>query len=78
MPDQPARPHIDPLTVNEKTAAELFGLSPSSLEKDRADGHLGVPFIKAGRRILYQLSDLERWLESNRTTPSAAELEGEK
>ncbi len=38
MANKDARPQIDPLAVNEKTAAELLGLSPSTLEKDRAKG----------------------------------------
>ena len=64
MPTKDARPQIDPLAVSEKTAAELLGLSPSSLEKDRAKGHLGVPSTKAGRRVIYQLADLRSWLDA--------------
>ena len=52
MANKDARPLIDPLAVSEKTAAELLGLSPSSREKDRAHGHLGVPSTKAGRRVI--------------------------
>ena len=69
MPNKDARPQIDPLAVSEKTAAELLGLSPSSLEKDRAKGHLGVPSTKAGRRVIYQLADLRSWLDAHRFAP---------
>jgi hypothetical protein len=61
---------LNPYAVSEKTAANLIGSSPSSLEKDRAVGHLGVPYVKAGRRILYRISDLLAWLEQNQVTPS--------
>ena len=70
-----ARP-IDPYAVQDKTAAGLIGLSPSSLEKDRVQGHLGVPYVKAGRRVLYRLADLECWLKSNVVTPTATEQGG--
>ena len=56
---------LHPYAVNDKTAAELICSSTSSLEKDRAIGHLGVPYVKAGRRILYRLCDLETWLNAN-------------
>ena len=69
MANQDARPQIDPLAVSEKTAAELLGLSPSTLEKDRAKGHLGVPSTKAGRRVIYQLADLRSWLAEHRFVP---------
>jgi hypothetical protein len=69
MTNKDVRPQIDPLAVSEKTAAELLGLSPSSLEKDRAHGHLGVPSIKAGRRVIYQLADLRSWLAEHRFVP---------
>ncbi len=61
--------YTEPLAVNEKTAALLISSSPSSLEKDRVRGHLGVPYIKAGRRIFYKLTDLHSWLDKNRVTP---------
>ena len=77
MPTKVARPLIDPLAVSEKTAAELLGLSPSSLEKDRAKGHLGVPSTKAGRRVIYQLADLRSWLAEHRLVPQPDALESD-
>lgn len=77
MANKDARPQIDPLAVNEKTAAELLGLSPSSLEKDRAKGHLGVPSTKAGRRVIYQLADLRSWLAEHRFVPQSDSPESE-
>ena len=60
---------LHPYAVNDKTAAELICSSTSSLEKDRATGHLGVPYVKAGRRVMYRLSDLEAWLDANKVKP---------
>ena len=60
---------IAPLAVDTPTAAEMLGSTPSSLDKDRAVGHLGVPYVKAGRRVMYRLSDLEAWLDANKVKP---------
>jgi hypothetical protein len=58
-----------PLAVAPKAAAILIGSTESSLEKDRAVGHLGIPYVKAGKRVIYRLSDLDAWLTANSTTP---------
>ena len=58
-----------PLAVDTKTAADLLNSTNSSLEKDRATGHMGVPYIKAGRRVIYRLAELDEWLKVNQITP---------
>ena len=69
-------PHINsqslttPLAVDSKTAANLLNSTDASLEKDRATGHMGVPYVKAGRRVVYRLADLAGWLESKRIVPT--------
>ena len=60
-----------PLGVNSETAANLLNSTNSSLEKDRATGHMGVPYIRAGRRVIYRLADLDAWLTANRIVPSS-------
>jgi len=45
--------------------AEKLGISPRSLEKWRLTGG-GPPFLKLGRRVLYDPQDLEEWLEESR------------
>jgi len=55
--------------VSEIEAAEILGLAPNSLGKDRKEGHLRVPFVKAGRRVIYSLADLKDWLIENRQYP---------
>ena len=58
------------MAVDPETAADLLNSSGASLEKDRATGHMGVPYVKAGRRVIYRLADLDAWLKSNRVVPS--------
>jgi len=70
MRDQDAHKGISPLAVGTLEAAESLGIQPSTLEKDRANGHLGVPYARAGRRVIYQLSDLKAWLEEQKQTPT--------
>ena len=60
----------EPLAVDSKTAADLLNSTNASLEKDRATGHLGVPYVKAGRRVVYRVEDLDAWLRANRIVPS--------
>jgi hypothetical protein len=69
MPVQTITPATEPLAVSSKTAASLLDSTDASLEKDRATGHMGVPYVKAGRRVLYRLSDLDAWLSANRVIP---------
>jgi hypothetical protein len=71
MSDHPTARPIDPIAVNNKTAADLIDTSTSTLEKDRATGHLGIPYVRVGRRVLYRLSDLEQWLREHQVTPEA-------
>ena len=70
MPFLTTPSHIPTLAVAPQTAATILGSTESSLEKDRAVGHLGIPYIKAGKRVFYCLSDLTEWLAANRTTPT--------
>ena len=55
-----------PLTVDLNQAATLLSSTYSSLEKDRAIGHMGVPYVKASRMATYSPADLDEWLESKR------------
>jgi hypothetical protein len=70
VPDHITQTTTEPLAVDTQTAASLLDSSGASLEKDRAIGHMGVPYVKAGRRVIYRLSDLDAWLKSNRVVPS--------
>lgn len=48
-----------------KGAAEHLGLSVSTLNKLRVFGG-GPVFLKLGRRVVYDLADLDQWLETKR------------
>jgi len=63
------------LAVDTAIAAALIDSTEAALEKDRATGHLGVPFVRAGRRIIYPLADLHAWLKANRIVPTKPSYE---
>jgi hypothetical protein len=69
MQDRPLHNPLEPLALTPDKAAETIGLQSPTLDKDRREGHLGIPFVKAGRRVIYQLSDLKAWLEEQKQTP---------
>jgi predicted DNA-binding transcriptional regulator AlpA len=59
--------------VNTKGAARHTGLSASHLNQLRVYGN-GPTFIKLGARVLYDVSDLDAWLDAHkrRSTSEAA------
>jgi hypothetical protein len=63
----------EPLAANPETAASVIDSTTASLNKDRSVGHLGIPYVKAGRKVIYRLADLEAWLKFNRITPKKYE-----
>jgi predicted DNA-binding transcriptional regulator AlpA len=46
--------------LNVREAARFLGLSVSTLNKLRLSGN-GPPYLKLGRRVLYDLHALETW-----------------
>jgi predicted DNA-binding transcriptional regulator AlpA len=62
-PMSAAGPVTRKLTVKE-TAAYL-AVSKSWLDKRRLDGN-GPAYLKLGRRVVYDIIDLENWAASNR------------
>lgn len=60
-----------PRRVRTTRAAEIVGLSRSTLEKLRLRGD-GPIYEKAGRKIvLYRLEDLEAWMSQGRRTSTS-------
>ena len=57
--------------VDENQAAKIIGRAVQTLRNDR---HLrqGPPYIKIGRSIRYQISDLLDYLKRHRIDPEAA------
>lgn len=51
--------------LNVQAAARYIGLSPSTLNKFRVFGG-GPVFLKLGRRVAYDLADLDAWLSERR------------
>ena len=56
--------------VNNSDAARHLGLSESTLNKLRLTGG-GPVFIKLGRRVLYDVKDLEDWLGRHRRSSTS-------
>jgi len=47
--------------LTQREAARLLRLSERTLERYRVSG-LGPRYVKAGRRCLYRVEDLETWI----------------
>lgn len=52
--------------VRTPEAADYLGLSRATLNKDRVTGLLGIPYAKLGRAVLYDLTDLDAFMERNK------------
>ena len=61
---------MDNLSVSQ--AARRLGLSTSWLNKARITGG-GPPYLKLGRRVLYDRNDLDEWLVANRRQNTSAQ-----
>lgn len=57
------------LLKNDK-AAEVLGLAPATLNQWRLQSK-GPKYYKFGRRILYDLADIEAWIESRVIDPES-------
>ena len=42
--------------------ARFLVRAESSIEKDRVNGKLGIPFVRLGRMVRYRRADVEAWL----------------
>ncbi|MEZ5748706.1 MAG: helix-turn-helix domain-containing protein [Caenibius sp.] len=52
---------IQPIAVDEMAAANITGISVSSLQKMRVRGG-GPPYAKVGNRVRYRIVDLEAFM----------------
>lgn len=52
-------------TVRESTAAEFLDVSQKTLQRWRSQG-VGPPFLRLGRSVKYDLSDLSEFLRKSR------------
>jgi hypothetical protein len=51
--------------LDQQQLAERLRLSPRTLERQRQSGG-GIPYVKAGRRVLYRWTDALDWLDQRR------------
>ncbi len=61
-----------PAVVDERMAAEIIGVAPSTLRAFRSQRR-GPLFCRIGRRIVYRLPDLEAYLAENTVSPEINE-----
>lgn len=62
---------IRPRAINTREAAQYMGLSQEFLRQARSYGDRngrtpGPRFIRIGRKVMYLVDDLDRWLEARR------------
>jgi hypothetical protein len=60
--------------LSRSEAARLTGLSPSYLAHNTAQP-IGPPFVRVGRRVLYPIDALRRWMEAH-AAPGPARRRG--
>ena len=51
--------------LDTKAAADYLGLSPSTLNRMRVTGD-GPRYSKLGRRVIYDVHDLDAWIEERK------------
>ena len=66
----PAPAGLDVLLDSRETAAYMR-TTDAKLRQDRSHG-VGVPYVKAGRRVLYRVSDIRAYIEAYMQTADAA------
>jgi hypothetical protein len=65
-------PLPDRLAVDDREAARILGLGRGLLRKQRSTRDPnGVPYVRVGRRVVYRLADLERYLAARALRPDA-------
>jgi len=57
--------NIDARRLASAEAAQYLGISASTLSKRRVFGG-GPRYLKLGRRVVYDVRDLDKWLEAHR------------
>ena len=52
--------------VSERRVAEMLGCSVRTLQRERKKGK-GPPSTKIGRRVYYELNDLQEWIDRGKS-----------
>ncbi len=63
----------EPLLVSKADACELLSISQDSFERIVMPE---VRVVRVGRRVLFAVADLERWVDSHAAVPLLAQLSG--
>ena len=66
---------MEPHLINSAEAAKLLGLQPQTIRLWRSKG-LGPRYVRlhgSRGRVLYDLADLNRWLDGRKNTVTAKE-----
>lgn len=83
----PRESMIQPKALREQEAAIYTGYSEAYLKASRLQGPRpgrtpGPPFLRIGRKVLYLVDDLDRWLEAHRvevsTPPAVRAIDDER
>jgi excisionase family DNA binding protein len=61
---------VKPRLLTTDEAAEFLGVSPGTLSVWRCVARYRLPFVKIGRNVRYDESDLVAWMESRRVHPA--------
>jgi hypothetical protein len=56
--------------LHEDTAAKMLAVSPAWLQRKRWEGG-GPAYVRHGRAIRYEVSAIEKWIETHRIDPEA-------
>ena len=63
--------------IDEKKVSEITGLALSTLRNHRSLGK-GIPYIKLGKSVRYDVEDVRRFIEAHRVIPIDAPQEIEQ
>lgn len=55
--------------LNTAELARRLRMHPTSLSTQRCEGRSVIPYVKAGRAVLYRLADVEAYERLQRSTP---------
>jgi excisionase family DNA binding protein len=61
---------VKPKLLTTDEAAEFLGVSAGTLAVWRCLARYRLPFVKIGRSVRYEESDLVAWMESRRVHPA--------
>jgi predicted site-specific integrase-resolvase len=63
LPQHEHSKSIDPLASPEEVAEDL-GVTKGTLQVWRSTGRYDLPYIKIGGKVMYRVSDVNRFIES--------------